>query len=660
MAPFFTTNFSVRLPLLTILFVVVYHSCSYGQCLSGDCINGYGAFKLAEGAQYTGTFKNGKFDGVGNCLYTDGSEYEGEWKNGLPEGKGLKIAPNGKQTVGVWKQGLMIEELYSNNPALRSSREKKFGCISGDCKNGQGIYAFRSGALYIGDFKKGEIHGVGVCHFSNGSRYNGEWQHRYPHGKGTKFFLDGTQRTGYWKKGMAVDESGRPINTTAPGAVSNSLEIQSGCLVGNCKNGEGILAYPDGSRYEGFFAKGLPSISGTFHYPQGDKYVGAFKNGVPHGVGRLYAKGGNVTSGRWLDGEYIDQQEQVNWENLGCIRGNCQNGTGTYMFEDGAKYIGQFYEGLPNGKGTVFYPNSERYEGSFQRGAFEGFGVLFQNNGTQVSGLWKAGNYIGSPPETTPTVSAPTNAPAPSRPSTKVDVKIWAVIVGVAAYNHMPVLRYTDDDAYRIYAFLKSPEGGALDDSQIRILIDEDATLFHIKQTMKEVFGKAGANDLVLLYFSGHGLKGAFLPFDFDGYQNKLEHSEINRILRTSKAKYKLCVADACHSGSLVSNRSGDLSGTLDGYYNAIAKARSGTALIMSSKSNETSLESSGLRQGVFSHFFIRALKGEADRDGNRAITVQELFDFVKLNVRTYTRNRQSPILRGDYDPNLPIAFRRR
>ena len=37
----------------------------------------------------------------------------------------------------------------------------------------------------------------------------------------------------------------------------------------------------------------------------------------------------------------------------------------------------------------------------------------------------------------------------------------------------MPVLRYTDDDAYQMYAFFKSPEGGALDDEHIRILINE-------------------------------------------------------------------------------------------------------------------------------------------------------------------------------------------
>ena len=80
----------------------------------------------------------------------------------------------------------------------------------------------------------------------------------------------------------------------------------------------------------------------------------------------------------------------------------------------------------------------------------------------------------------------------------------------------MPVLRYTDDDAYRFYAFLKSPEGGALPDEQIRILIDEEATREGVLEAMADVFGQAGPKDLVLFYFSGHGLNGSFLPIDFD------------------------------------------------------------------------------------------------------------------------------------------------
>ncbi|MEZ4948396.1 MAG: hypothetical protein R2784_03240 [Saprospiraceae bacterium] len=68
-------------------------------------------------------------------------------------------------------------------------------------------------------------------------------------------------------------------------------------------------------------------------------------------------------------------------------------------------------------------------------------------------------------------------------------------------------------------------------------------------------------------------------------------------------------------------------------------------------------MESSGLRNGVFSHFLIRGFeKGEADFDGNKVITIQELFDFVYNNVRDYTGNRQSPLIRGDYDKIMPVS----
>lgn len=79
--------------------------------------------------------------------------------------------------------------------------------------------------------------------------------------------------------------------------------------------------------------------------------------------------------------------------------------------------------------------------------------------------------------------------------------KVWAVVTGVASYDHMPVLRYTDDDAYRFYAFLKSLEGGALPDEQVRILIDEEATRENVLGTLNEVFSMAGPEDLVIFTF---------------------------------------------------------------------------------------------------------------------------------------------------------------
>ncbi|MEZ4948394.1 MAG: hypothetical protein R2784_03230 [Saprospiraceae bacterium] len=40
-------------------------------------------------------------------------------------------------------------------------------CMSGDCKNGTGIFIYPSGAKYIGQFKNGEIHGIGACYYTN-------------------------------------------------------------------------------------------------------------------------------------------------------------------------------------------------------------------------------------------------------------------------------------------------------------------------------------------------------------------------------------------------------------------------------------------------------------------------------------------------------------
>ncbi len=531
-------------------------------------------------------------------------------------------------------------------------------CISGDCKNGTGIYLYPSGAKYIGQFKDGEIHGIGTCYYTDGSTYRGEWAHRYPEGHGIKTLEDGRTWEGTWKMGLPLDENGKPIENLFP-EEKIAEEIQSGCLEGDCDGGQGIFAYPDGSKYEGQFTAGKPDGWGTFTYTNGDRYVGTFKNGLKNGKGTFFYADNTQATGEWREGEYLGNP-QIEYGRVGCVEGDCEKGRGTYIYKDGvAKYIGTFSNGLPDGEGVIYYANGERYRGRWALGSFNGKGTLYMPDGTEVTGFWKDGSFMGNekPQQTQPT--APSLSPEDYIAIRKAsDMKVWAVIIGISSYNHMPTLRYTDDDAYRMYAFLKSPEGGALTDDQIRILIDEDATYDKITSSMQEVFSKAGKDDLVMLYFSGHGLRGSFLPIDFNGYDKKLEHEEINKILDASPAKYKLCIADACHSGSLLAmaEKSGEIRNVLEDYYKTLAQADAGTALIMSSKSDETSLESSGLRQGVFSHFLIRGLKGEADKDGNKIVTVQELFDFVDQNVRTYTMNRQSPVIKGVYDGKMTVG----
>lgn len=538
-------------------------------------------------------------------------------------------------------------------------------CVAGNCKDGKGTYLYPSGAKYIGEFKNGEISGVGVCYYTDGSKYSGEWKNRYPDGKGTKTYSDGTKRTGDWKKGRPVDEKGNILEDYIAKKKEESADdgtnIQSGCLSGDCKEGNGVFAYPDGSKYEGGFVNGKFAGQGVFVFPNGDRYEGGFKENYPHGQGtRTYANGNSAETGEWKEGEFIGASLTDNGKS-GCIEGNCTDGNGTFVFKEGAaRYTGAFKNGQPHGVGACTYANGDHYEGEWEEGAFQGKGTLTLRDATIISGYWVAGEYNGQvPPEGYKPLEGSTEVVETPIKTLSPDTKIWAIVVGVASYDHMPVLRYTDDDAYRFYAFLKSPEGGALPDEQIAILIDEEATLTGINTTLQQILSQAGPKDLVIFYFSGHGLNGSFLPIDFDGYNNKLNHDDIAKMFNACKAKYKICIADACHSGSLISMRSGDPEPTISQYYQSLAKSISGTALIMSSKGDETSLESAGLRQGVFSHFLIRGLKGEADKNKDKIISIRELFDFVYSNVRTYTGNRQSPVLKGAFDPAMPVGITR-
>lgn len=252
---------------------------------------------------------------------------------------------------------------------------------------------------------------------------------------------------------------------------------------------------------------------------------------------------------------------------------------------------------------------------------------------------------------------ASANKPRPPAKS----VKIWAVLVGVADYTSVKSLKYTDDDAYKLAMFLKSPEGGALPDEQLRVLIDEDATKARILSAMNEVFSQAGYDDVILFYFSGHGTVGAFLPTDYKDEGSKILHAEIKQIFDSSPAKNKVCIADACHSGSIEENlKDVTVESLLDTYYQAWYNSSGGTALLMSSKSEEKSIEYKNVRQGVFSFFLIKGLKGEADGNGDQIVTIKELFDYVQGRVNEYTKLRQTPILTGDFDDFMPLGVVRK
>lgn len=528
-------------------------------------------------------------------------------------------------------------------------------CLSGSCWNGKGSYLYPSGAKYVGYFRDGKIHGKGTLFFSNGNKYSGDWVNHYREGNGKLEFTNGDTYTGEFRASR--------INGTGTMVFAKGDQY-TGDWVNDLQHGQGKYSYSDGDRYEGEFKKGKLDGKGTMFYSDGSKYAGNWTSNKKNGNGTFFKTDGTSIAGNWSYGEFQGQDKELNQGNsfeaqesvahsdefTNCNNQFCDNEEGAFTYGDGSRWIGSFEDGIPEGSGTCYYSNGDKYVGGWKKHAPHGEGIMHYANGRALGAVWDYGKPVGELNNASDELLAQEHISV----DRDKEIKIWAVVVGVARYAHMPVLKYTDDDAYHIYAFLKSPEGGALPDDQIRVLVDEDATRTNIMSAMRQTFLKADENDVVLLYFSGHGLQGSFLPVDFDGYNNKLKHDEVQQIFNETKAKHKICFADACHSGTLTAMKSPG--NTLSNYYNAFEGSEGGTALLLSSKGDEVSLEDQGLRQGIYSHFLIRGLKGAADKNQNNIVTIQELFDYVSRKVVKYTASAQTPTITGNYDRNMPVA----
>ena len=72
-----------------------------------------------------------------------------------------------------------------------------------------------------------------------------------------------------------------------------------------------------------------------------------------------------------------------------------RSGQGTFTFADGAKYVGEFKDGLPNGQGTITYLDGGKYVGEWKDGKKNRQGTFTLPDGKVIEGQWRNGKYVG-------------------------------------------------------------------------------------------------------------------------------------------------------------------------------------------------------------------------------------------------------------------------
>jgi len=173
----------------------------------------------------------------------------------------------------------------------------------------------------------------------------------------------------------------------------SSNMIQAQCISGNCMNGKGKYDY-GWCVYEGDFKDGKAHGTGTMKYSD-YIYKGNFKDGVEDGSGEITYTDGRKESVTYYAGrkstgpKKIDPADYKPLEGYdpGCVSGNCINGFGTYHFNSGNKYTGNFKEKKREGDGTAFYADGDKFVGTWHNNE-KVKGIYTFSNGSVYTGTY--------------------------------------------------------------------------------------------------------------------------------------------------------------------------------------------------------------------------------------------------------------------------------
>ena len=234
----------------------------------------------------------------------------------------------------------------------------------------------------------------------------------------------------------------------------------------------------------------------------------------------------------------------------------------------------------------------------------------------------------------------------------------WAVVVGISKYLNqaIPQLKYADKDAQTLAEVLR--ECG-YDSSHIKILLNEEATVARVKDVFNNFLSNALDTDMIVIYFACHGIFDPDNPQNiyllaYDSDLNVLGNTALpvwyirTVLTRNLRMNRVIIFADVCHAQS-ISSKVGTR-GTVGGkknpvnqYLMELGNSRRDVIVFTASSPGELSKEVKELGQGAFTYYLVNGLRGKADLNGDYIISIGELVQYVRGEVKQKTRNSQNP-----------------
>jgi len=227
-----------------------------------------------------------------------------------------------------------------------------------------------------------------------------------------------------------------------------------------------------------------------------------------------------------------------------------------------------------------------------------------------------------------------------------------AIIIGIERYKELPSSDYSSKDAMLVKNYLKAL---GFADRNIQLLVNEDATKSAIEKSIEAWLpNRVKKQSRVFVYYSGHGAPepktgdAYIVPYDGDpnylevtGYSVKRLYEKLGKI----EAEEVIVVLDSCFSGA--GGRSVLAKGARPLVMMTDAPIiRPHMVVVSSSQSNQITASSPELGHGIFSYYFLKAIK-----DGKSAIA--DIYQYIKPLVEDEAKRlniNQTPSINPDID----------
>jgi Caspase domain len=238
-----------------------------------------------------------------------------------------------------------------------------------------------------------------------------------------------------------------------------------------------------------------------------------------------------------------------------------------------------------------------------------------------------------------------------------------ALIVAADAYEDpkLRALRAPARDAQELARVLGDP---AVGDFRVGTSLNEPDHV--VRRKLSEFFRNRSRDDLLLLHVACHGLKDEDGTLYFATSNTAVEHLEataipsefVNRQMTKSRSRRIVLLLDCCFGGAFARglvHRAGD---------NVAIKEEfegQGRVVLTASRAMEYAFEGEN-REGdaqpsIFTSAIVQGLEsGEADRDRDSRVSVDELYDYVYDQVREATPNQTPSKWTFDVHGDLYLA----